>query len=326
MKNINLYSLLFSLLLVFSSSLFFSCNQTKKENTPTDVDSVAIENQASTQTNDPTEEYQKFVSALDTTKMASSKQAAEKFKKLYANATPEQADKGFVIFNELYRSLVQNLDEQHFADVEKTGNFEKYYAIAGIYNGYNDGKDLSPEMKAKNEELASHGFGIGMTEGSTYFLQNRNFLKDYFYDKVSPAMKEYLIQKNKEAKEIFADDGGLAISPTRLAERIVWAENFVKENPNFYPSLMEELKWSKKSYLTVLFEGMDNTPLFDYETKALTNNYEQAYQTLINSYSDTETAAMIKPYYEAIKNKDKAKQKELMAKYQAEDKIYNNEY
>ncbi len=327
MKTINLYSVLFLLLLTFSSGLLFSCGgNDNKETINNNTDSVTVETETIVETVNPSEEYKTFVSNLDTSKMISSKQAAQKFQELYTDATPEQANEGFLIFNKLYNSLVMSLDDQHFKEGDQTGEYDKYDAIAGIYNGYNDGKDASPEMRAYNKELASSGFGIGMTEGSTYYLQNRDFLKDYFYDKVSEPMKEYLIQKNKEAKEVFASDGGLIISPTRLAERVIWAENFIKENPDFSLTLMEELKWSKKSYLTVLFEGMDNTPLFDYQTKQLSQPYEEAYQTVTSSYSDTETAAMIKPYYEAIKNKNKAKQKELITKYQSEDKIYKNEY
>ncbi|WP_338764248.1 hypothetical protein WAF17_21335 [Bernardetia sp. ABR2-2B] len=328
MKAINLYSVFFLLLLIFSSGLLFSCGGTEqKEATESnETDSVAVEAEQVVETTNPSEEYQTFVSALDTTQMSSSKQAAEKFQELYASATPKQADEGFLIFDKLYNSLAYNLDEQHYKKSSESGEYDKYDQIAGIYNGYNDGKDASSEMMSYHNELANHGFGIGMVEGSTYILQNRDFLKGYFYDKVSEPMKEYLIQKNKEAKEIFASDGGLIISPTRLAERVIWAENFIKENPDFYPKLMKELKWSKKSYLTYLLEGMDNTPLFDYQTKEITQDFAEAYQTVTSSYSDTETAAIIKPYYEAIKNNNTDKQKELIEKYQDEDKIYKNEY
>lgn len=325
MKTINLRSVLFLLGITFSSGLLFSCGgNDKKETTEESIDSVTVN--AETETVNPSEEYQTFVSALDTTQMSSSKTAVEKYKELYATATSEQADEGFLIFNKLYNSLAFNLDDQHYKKAIKDEQYDKYDQIAGMYNGYNDGKDAPPEMVAYNTELASHGFGIGMTEGSTFVLQNRNFLKDYFYDKVSEPMKNYLGQKNKEAKEMFSSDGGLLISPTRLAERVIWAENFIKENPNFHSELMEELKWSKKSYLTTLLTGMDNTPLFDYETKQISSDFEEAYQTVTSSYSDTETAAMIKPYYEAIKNKNTKKQEELIAKYQAEDKIYKYEY
>ncbi|AFM03008.1 hypothetical protein Fleli_0541 [Bernardetia litoralis DSM 6794] len=327
MKIINLRSVLFLLFIVLSSGLLFSCRGTdKQETTKNEADSVAVKTETVIETVNPSEEYHTFVASLDTTQMSSSKKAVEKYKELYATATSEQADEGFLIFDRLYNSIAFNLDEQHYKNGAKNGKYDKYDQIAGIYNGYNDGKDAPPEMIAYNNELASHGFGIGMTEGSTFVLQNRDFLKDTFYDKVSEPMKSYLVQKNKEAKEMFSSDGGLLISPTRLAERVIWAEEFIKENPNFYSELMEELKASKKMYLTYLFEGMDNTPLFDYQTKQLNQDFEEAYQTITSSYSDTETAAMIKPYYEAIKNKNTKKQDELMTKYQAEDKIYKNEY
>ncbi|WP_375560045.1 hypothetical protein ACE193_20355 [Bernardetia sp. OM2101] len=327
MKHINLYSLFCLLLLTFSSGLLFSCGETnQKETTTNEADSVTLKTETVVETTNPSEEYQTFVSSLDTTQMSSSKKAAEKYKELYTSATPEQADEGFLIFDKLYNSLAFNLDEQHYKNSSKSGEYDKYDQIAGIYNGYNDGKDAPPEMMSYHNELASHGFGIGMTEGSTFILQNRDFLKDVFYDKVSESMKKYLVQKNKEAKEVFSSDGGLMISPTRLAERVIWAENFMKENPTFHSKLMEEVKWSKKSYLTYLLEGMDNTPLFDYQTNQLSSDFEDAYQTVTSSYSDTETAAIVKPYYEAIKNKNTKKQEELMAKYQAEGKIYKNEY
>ncbi len=325
MKNFNTHSIL--LYLIFSSGLLFSCGETKKNDTnSTSTDSLSVENEIVVETTNPSEEYQTFVTSLDTTQMKSSKQAVEKFKELYTTATPQQADEGFLIFDKLYNSLAFNLDEQHYKNSSKSEEYDKYDQIAGIYNGYNDGKDAPAEMIAYNNELASHGFGIGMTEGSTFILQNRDFFKIYFYDKVSQPLKSYLIQKNKEAKEMFSSDGGLLISPTRLAERVIWAENFIKENPNFHSKLMKEVKWSKKSYLTALMFGMDNTPAFDYQTKELSPDFEAAYQTLTSSYSDTETATIIKPYYEAIKNKNTKKQQELIEKYQNEDKIYKNEY
>jgi hypothetical protein len=327
MKTINLYSAFLLLFITFLTGFLFSCGQSdQKETTSTNADSVTVETQMVVETVNPSEQYRDFITSLDTTHMSSAKKATEKYKELYITATSEQADGGFLIFDKLYNSLAYNLDEQHYKNGAKNGEYDKYDQIAGMYNGYNDGKDAPPEMIAHNKELASHGFGIGMTEGSTFVLQNRDFLKDVFYDKVSEPMKNYLVQKNKEAKETFASDGGLLISPTRLAERVIWAENFIKENPNFYSELMEELKWSKKMYLTCLFEGMDNTPLFDYQTKQLSQDFEEAYQIIISSYSDTETAAMIKPYYQAIKNKNTKKKQELIAKYQAEDKIYKNEY
>ncbi len=327
MKTSNLRSILFVLFLTFSSNLFFSCggNQTK-DTTETNADSVLLETKTVTETTNPSEEYRTFVMNLDTTKMSSSKIAAEKYKELYATSTPKQADEGFLIFDKLYNSLAFNLDEQHYKAGEKDGMYDKYDQIAGIYNGYNDGKNAPVEMMAYHKELTSHGFGIGMVEGSTYILQNRDFLKDVFYDRVSEPMKEYLIQQNKEAKEIFASDGGLIISPTRLAERVIWAEQFMKENPDFYSELMKNIKWSKITYLTVLFEGLDNTPLFDYETKQLSQDFEEAYRTVLSSYSDTETAAMIQPYYEAIKNKNTKKQKELIKTYQDKGELYKNEY
>lgn len=320
MKKINSYAFLVAF--VFLSSLFFSCGNNKKEdNTETTMDSTTVEKNP--ESINPSDEYRNFVATLDASQMSSSLQAAEKFKELYANATPEIADEGFLIFNALYDTIVVRLNDIHYTKNEYS---DKYDEIAGIYNGYNDGKNISPEMKAYQEKLTKNGFGIGMVEGSTYYLQNRDFLKEYFYPKVSESLKEYLIQKNKEAKEMYASDGGLIISPTRLAERIIWTENFIKENPNFYDPLMEELKWSKKAYMTTLLEGMDNTPLFDYETKEMNQDFEEAYRTVVNSYADTETAALVKPYYEATKNKNTQKQKELLAKYQAEDKIYKNEY
>ena len=262
MKTTDLRFLFF--LLVFG--LLFSCGGEKKNETSetTSNDSTSTETVVEeVKTVNPAEEYRSFVATLDTTQMTSTKKAAEKFQELYADVTPQQADEGFLIFDKLYTYVLRTRDEKHYTEIDQTGNYEKYYAIAGIYNGYNDGKEASPEMLAYNKELASNGFAIGMEEGTTYVLQNRDFLKDYFYDKVSPAMKDYLVQKNKEAKESFASDGGLIISPTRLAERIIWAENFVKENPNFPKELMEEIKWSDKIYFNALVMGLDNTPLFE---------------------------------------------------------------
>ena len=126
-------------------------------------------------------------------------------------------------------------------------------------------------------------------------------------------MEKYLVQVNKENEEGFIDDAGLLITPLHLSKRVLWWENFLREHPQFV--FTEEIKQKQKGNLTFLLEGIDNTPLFDYQSKRLSENYKEAFEHVLKNHPQSSTAEVIKPYFEALQKKDTKTVTALLKQY-----------
>jgi hypothetical protein len=299
--------------------LLWSCNQTNGKKQPTDNDLVDtltnLNKPEQVENSDPKLiAYKNYVLQLDSFDAESSNKAANKLKEIFAGQSTELCDSAFVIFNELYESLDRNLNEKHQND---TTNYDPLVVI------YDKGTEpiIAQKLKDYNRKLKKNGFEVAMDEGITFIKQDRDFISANFYSLVSSSMKMYLIQLNKENKEGFTSDGGLIISTTQLAERIIWFENFKKSNSKFI--FRNKIKEIETDYLSLLLIGTDNTPLYDYyETKKLSKNYAEAYQLLVSKYPNSQTTKLVKPYFLALKQNQTAKAEDLLKLYKAQKIIY----
>ena len=159
-----------------------------------------------------------------------------------------------------------------------------------------------------------------MTEGDTYIGQDLDFLEKWFSPIVSPVMKEYIARLNKDDKEGFQEDAGLTISTVQLASRTVWWEQFAAKYPDAITASLATNYW--KGYLGTLLEGMDNTPVMDYENKTISDDYKTAYTYIQNKYPGTKTNNIIAPYFKLLLQKNKQKADDLIKQYQVKKIIY----
>ena len=203
------------LVLIFT----YSC----KRNASTTKNSSAIKKPDSTKTvtttvkfNNPIlTQYQDFVNSLDTNDMTTSTKAAEKFTALFKGQDQNTCDTAFTIFDKYYERLANVLDDHHHKD---TVDYDRYLV-------YEDSAKYMPEkVKLYTDKLAANGFTTIVSEGSTYVTEDRDFVAKWFYRYVSPAMKEYLTQLNKESKDIIMDDASILISSKELVDRTVRRE------------------------------------------------------------------------------------------------------
>ena len=256
-------------------------------------------------------EFKAFVAGLDSADAASATKAMDKYKEIFTGQPALLCDTGFVVFQALYDSLEQNLSTKHQND---TTNYEPLL--------YNDQASVPTSLKEYRKNLQLNGFKISASEGVTYIEQDRNFIARNFYTLVTPAMKSYLVELQKENKEGFAIDGAISISPRQLVDRTVWYEKFITENPDFV--FKDNCKNYQKAYLTYLVSGYENTPLYaNEETKELSDFYVNAYNYLISKFPDTQVAQTIDPYYEALKLKQTDKALAMHKDFVIKGKIYN---
>jgi hypothetical protein len=286
--------------------LAIACNNNKK-NSPVNTaaaDSTKTEVVAAP---DILQEYQTYLSKLDSTDKRTTAKAVQMFQALFKNAAINTRDSGFILFEQHYTRVNYILNDKHYND---TTNYLPLFLEA------TDGEPVvvSKKVKAYEDSLKAYGFTVMYDgEGGTYVGQDRDFIAKHFYNYVSATMKEYLEQVNKENKAEFSADAGIIIDPKKHVDRIIWWENFIREHPDF--RLAHTAIENKKYYLLYLLTGMDNTPVLSHSDQSLEAYYNTAYTYLEKTYPDSETNKLVNPYYKALLQKDTAKANALVETY-----------
>lgn len=158
-----------------------------------------------------------------------------------------------------------------------------------------DKDSITPELRAFNENLATCGIGIYMTEGMYYPDVMPEFFYSNFKNIISPGFKEFLNIRKDELKEGFSEDAGLLISFEDLYKRVKRWEDFI----SVYPTgvFVEEANGFYTIYLETLMTGMDNSRIFDFDDNSLSPEIKTLYESIMMEDSESPTSKIITSYY-----------------------------
>jgi len=282
-----------------------------KQKTIVEIDPIPVKKD-SIKRNPLLENYAEFLSQLDSTDMNSTTTATNKYTELFGQQSNALCDSAFLEFDTFYSRLERGLNENHYKD---TTNYDAF-----VYT--EPGTQIPQKLINYRKNLQKNGFDINSEEGMTYIMQDRNFIAKYFYPYLSQTMKKYQVKLNIENAEGFVSDASIIISPQNIAERIIWYEKFIYENPTFI--FIEKCRMTLKTYQTILFTGIDNTPVFSYDSpNKLSDYYHEVYEYLLSKYSGSKTTNLIRPYYEAILNSNIKESEAIISRYKKDDIIFN---
>ncbi|ALI99085.1 hypothetical protein [Rufibacter tibetensis] len=254
----------------------------------------------------PLNEFEKFVSHLDSAEVSSISEAAQEYASLFKEKPVALADSGYVIFEKFYQRVDKTINKTH-----QSSSTDFNLVLA---SNAPSAPQQTQKFKEYNQTLQENGFEVASKEEGTYLKQNRAFIATHFYPFISPTLKEYLEQVNKETREGFAEDGSLTIIEEELVSRVIWWEGFVAKHPSFIYT--EESKARKKYYLTVLLEGLVNTPVLSLERKNKIDTYfAVAYQELYKCAPQSEANKLVQPYFKALLRPDKTQAYALLKQY-----------
>ena len=263
-------------------------------------------------------QYDRYIAGLDTQLINMGSQAVDTFQVLFKNQAPAVCDTALYIFNQFHSRLSKYLNEHMEAD---SINYEEI-----AYGTDMEGKKamLSKKQIARKKALDKNGIYLNSEEGTAYMEQDRHFIAQRFGKYVSTPMKQYLTQLDKEQKEGFQEDAGLAIEATVLADRTVWWEQFSKTNPNFLYA--KEAADEYILMLYVLMKGTDNTGVNDYYNDSIPNGYilstyfQKAWTYVQEKHPQSNTNAVVTPYLNAWLKKDSTEISQVINKFDKEHK------
>jgi hypothetical protein len=267
---------------------------------------ISCKNSKTSSDNTSLRAYSALLSKLDTIDITNTHLAVDKYKELFTNKPNSTCDSALCIFMEYYDRLNTALNNNLSNDTMKYVN--------------NDFLDTLKISKYERK-LNGNGFTFENSEGNAYIAEDWDFIIKYFSNYISPRMKKYIVKINQEDKQGFTEDGGLVISPTELADRIVWWEKFISSDTNFIYA--QRIKESEKNNLSAFMLGLSNSPIINDSGK-LDSTYESAYKYLLNKHPETKTSKIISPYYSALLKKNIHQQDSILNDYDKKKLIYKD--
>ena len=292
------------------SILLTSCNSTdapkesKKEKEP-------VKEEAS---RNFVKEYRTYLKGLKKMNPNSSLAGAKKFKELFKEADKATCDSGFVLFLKLYENLAYYIND----DVNDDEVLQNTTWNQMDENGKSE--PMPAAFLALEKKVKPNGYRLEFPEGMISVGYDRKFLAKHFYKFVTPTMRKYLKQMEKENESGFMEDGGIVIDEKEYVDRLVWWERFHKANPKFI--LHEKVKNLHNMYFTYFILGANNTPVYwndDQEPIEITEYFTNAYTYLETRYPKSRTFKLLKPYREALLTNDREKAQKMLDSYSKKD-------
>ncbi|MBU8892865.1 MAG: hypothetical protein KOO66_08795 [Bacteroidales bacterium] len=198
----------------------------------------------------------------------------------------ELADSAYYLFLEFFYTSQNNL----------TDSLEAKYPnlIEKLYRHEEDS-----EVREFLGLLDDCGLDLFSTEGYFYVDVQPDFFYETFKDNSSPSLKTFLQLRDRELKNAFSEDAMLLISFNDLADRIYNWEKYLNDYPD--TKLNNEANYFLDIYLETLLTGMDNTRLFDRESRILMPEVKQSYESYIKNHADSKSGMIIQEYYQILK-------------------------
>lgn len=157
------------------------------------------------------------------------------------------------------------------------------------------------ELKKLLEETKALGYKVETTEGSFFPVIDYERYKMYSTYGTAEA-KDYFDIMAVESNQPAAKDAGLLIGWDEILNRALAQEQFVKTHEASVKA--EEIEQLRSRYISFMLTGLDNTPLFSYDTKIMAEEAKTAYANALLGSRDSEVLKLIGDYMEVLRESD----------------------
>jgi hypothetical protein len=142
---------------------------------------------------------------------------------------------------------------------------------------------LMSRTKDKNlrsllQQARDSGYRLTAIEGSLYPIMNYAAF-DKYTSYVNKDIKQYIRIMAVETNNISTEDGGLMIGYQEMLNRALNQEQFLKDFPD--SNRKNRVQMLMNEYTLYTFYGLDNTPLFDYDTNIMDANAQKGYKAVL---------------------------------------------
>ncbi|WP_239614816.1 hypothetical protein [Cohnella mopanensis] len=209
------------------------------------------------------------------------------FKQSIVDVQPAQADDFIRALEAYYKKNLPEAEQKFEADQVQQKLMQMKWPITD--QQIQEIKDDSTRELV--QQTVAGGYKLETAEGFVFPVVDYGQLLTYA-DKLSISMKAYLDVMATESDSATASDGGLIISWDELASRTLAAESYVVTFPDTPERAAIEQRYL--NYLTLYLIGLDNTPIFDYDTFIILPEVKKQYEQMAASHAGTITGQMAK--------------------------------
>lgn len=190
------------------------------------------------------------------------------------------------------KSYLPALEEKYYGEsIQKS--LSEIYMIDFDLDKIYDTEDA--ELKSLITETRDMGYKVETAEGMFFPIMNYEYMKK-FSPYVADDMKDYINIMAVETNKVPAKDAALIISWDEVIERALAQEGFIKK----YVSSSEigSMKELQKKYLIFMLYGLNNTPLFSYDTKMMDSEAKEAYTKAVKDNGGSDLMQLLGKYME----------------------------
>lgn len=150
-------------------------------------------------------------------------------------------------------------------------------------------------------ETVESGYKIETAEGFFFPVIDYTFYQKY-YSALPSDLVAYLELMAVESEKPPAKDAALIIGWDEILNRAKRQEEFIREHSS--STQVEPVRQLLKRYLYFAMYGVDNTPLFSYQTKRMRPEAKQAYEDFVQKEEKGKVSTLIKEYLGVLKEND----------------------
>jgi hypothetical protein len=212
--------------------------------------------------------------------------------------TEENATIMVLNFEELQLKNRTVLEEKYYPEAVQV-SFQEAFKNGADFNKIEELSDTS--LRDLLEETKSSGYKLDQAEGMYYPVIDYS-VYEQLVSTVAPDIKEYYSIMKVESDQAFAKDAALVIEWDEVINRALSAEKFlVTYSDSVKADVMKELY---QRYETIALFGLNNTPLFDYESNTMNKEAKTVYEEILNNASTSNFLIKLKGYMEVLKAND----------------------
>lgn len=218
---------------------------------------------------------------------------------------PEDASAMVLKFEEVQTISMQPLEDKYYNESIQKKLWEIWKTDFDL-NAVINTEDA--ELKALLEETRDGGYKVETAEGTFFPIMDYGAYKG-FSQFVTADIKAYIDLMAVESDRVPAKDGALVISWEDILKRAVNQEKFLADYPDS-PKL-KRVSDLYSLYLTFAFIGLNNTPAFDSDSKAMVPDLKEAYKNFLSSSTDQRLGQRFRNFVDVLEKSDYKLSKEV---------------
>lgn len=213
-----------------------------------------------------------------------------------SGVTPKDASVMLEELEKAQKNYLPVLENKYFEGDEIQKSLSKIYKPG--FDLESAGNIEDAELRSLLEETRNMGYRLETAEGTFFPIMNYEGFKKYS-PYASEDMKDYIDIMSVETNKVPAKDAALVIGWDEVISRALAQESFIEKYGS--SKKLESIKELNKKYITFILYGLNNTPLFSYDTKTMDSDAKKAYTEALEGNKDSELLKLLSRYMELLK-------------------------